>query len=1267
MDETQKICPNCRKPLPPDVPMGLCPECLIKSGFPTGTAPGAAAEVAGARFVPPPVAEIAALFPQLEIIRLIGQGGMGAVYKARQPSLDRFVALKVLPPAAASDPGFAERFNREARALARLNHPNIVAVHDFGKSGPLHYLLMEFVDGTNLREVERSGELTREQALAIVPQICEALQFAHNEGIVHRDIKPENLLLDKKGRLKITDFGIAKMVGVGPSQQMLTGAKDIVGTPHYMAPEQIEKPQAVDHRADIYSLGVVFYEMLTGELPLGKFSPPSKKVQVDVRLDEVVLRALEKEPARRYQQASQVKTDVETIAGTFGPGANPGAAPSTFSAQDPAASDKAILPAFLLAFFFGVFGAHRFYVGKIGSGLLQLGAFGTFVLLIIACANGGPEPAAGILLGFVVFGCVIWATVDWILIACGAFRDSHGRRMSHWLHAQNGISRSASRPAITPPSGPQPHGAASPSGLNPEPPTTIKTPAAPATSTGFIVAPAVALMVAALWKFLSAVTALFLLAGTNTSWLSNKWMGPVIPGLDANLLSHWSSLAIFSILIFKVVPALLIFIGGLQMLRLRSYAWALAAAILSVVTCSLIGLPIGVWALIVLAREDVRQTFANATRSASPGRTAWAWVLGVTLLAGVLALAALALNRHFSSTPNVTISGIVTDAATGQPIAGARIDDNRYGTGPGEPPAQAWTDTKGHYELKTRYEEHSIAASANGYESKLSTLRTKIFHSERDVRMNFALDAQASPLTMAAGTTRDLSAPEAALSVQTVTTASGNSSSTSAVVNARSAHAFQPVRIKAGSSDPLVDHEGNLWLPDQDFVGGETTERPNLAIANTTDPELYQSERYGATSFSYPVPDGRYQVRLHFAETYESMMGPNQRVFTFVVEGREFRDFDVWAEAGGAQRACVKTVNVEVSDGTLNINFIPERQNPEINAIEILPAPAGPGTPIAPRIDGNSSLTTNISSTTPQMTIGNTNGGALTLPAPKAPAAPTVTAGPKDPPAPKPPGLPGTISAHQGIAIGILSTTDPFQQSFARTLPLSAKGQVRLDNVSGRIEIAGWDRNEVAIRALKHGKVQESVETVKINVTSSPDEILIHTEMPHNENGFSWSRLWSGNWAEDNAVVDYALQVPHNVKLKSVSSVNGNIVIEDVLGDIEASTVNGKAQITGAAGSLKLSSVNGRIDAGLNSLDRGQSVSLSTVNGHIEATLPSTANARVSATTVNGGISSDFPALVVSKEFPLSSKLKGTLGNGDANVTASSVNGRINFRRSADD
>jgi serine/threonine protein kinase len=336
--ETERICPNCRKPLPPNLPLGLCPECLMNAGLKTTVQSGPSGPTGASGFEPPAVEQLAPFFPQLEILELIGKGGMGAVYKARQPGLDRLVALKILPPSAASDPGFAERFNREARALARLSHPNIVIVHDFGRVGgdgqppgaeatavsgkqplpALHYLLMEFVDGGNLRQIEQAGKLTPEQALAIVPQICEALQFAHSEGIVHRDIKPENILLDKRGRVKITDFGIARILGHAPGKTRLTGAQDIVGTPAYMAPEQMEKPLTVDHRADIYSLGVVFYEMLTGELPLGRFPPPSRKVQVDVRLDEVVLQALEKEPSLRYQQASEVKSAVETIANTKG-------------------------------------------------------------------------------------------------------------------------------------------------------------------------------------------------------------------------------------------------------------------------------------------------------------------------------------------------------------------------------------------------------------------------------------------------------------------------------------------------------------------------------------------------------------------------------------------------------------------------------------------------------------------------------------------------------------------------------------------------------------------------------------------------------------------------------------------------------------------------------------------------------------------------------------------------------------------------------------
>jgi serine/threonine protein kinase len=305
-----RYCPDCRCELPPNTPEGMCPQCLLKAGLGSQSEPGAPP---ASGFVPPAPADLAARFPQLEILELLGYGGMGAVYKARQPGLDRLVALKILPPDVAGDPAFAERFTREARALAKLNHPNIVGVHDFGRAEQLYYFVMEYVDGTNLRKVIQARSVTPRDALAIVPQVCDALQYAHDEGIVHRDIKPENILLDKRGRVKIADFGLAKLLGQDQGDSALTGTHQIMGTLRYMAPEQMEGARQVDHRADIYSLGVVFYELLTGELPLGHFAPPSQKVQVDVRLDEVVLRTLEKEPERRYQQAREVKTGVERI------------------------------------------------------------------------------------------------------------------------------------------------------------------------------------------------------------------------------------------------------------------------------------------------------------------------------------------------------------------------------------------------------------------------------------------------------------------------------------------------------------------------------------------------------------------------------------------------------------------------------------------------------------------------------------------------------------------------------------------------------------------------------------------------------------------------------------------------------------------------------------------------------------------------------------------------------------------------------------------
>jgi len=291
--------------------------------------PATTAEDAGRRnphFDPPAVEQIASVFPQLEVLEFVGQGGMGAVYKARQTQLDRVVALKILPPAIGDDPAFAERFAREAKAMARLNHPGIVTIHDFGQASGLFYFVMEFIDGANLGDLLRNRHVSPREALQIVPQICDALQYAHDQGIVHRDIKPENILLDRQGRVKVADFGLAKLMGtaeeatgkpgVRSAPSPLTEAEKVMGTPQYMAPEQREHPLEVDHRADIYSLGVVLYQLLTGKLPEKPIEPPSRRVQVDVRLDQIVLRALEEDPERRYQSVSALKSRVETIAAT---------------------------------------------------------------------------------------------------------------------------------------------------------------------------------------------------------------------------------------------------------------------------------------------------------------------------------------------------------------------------------------------------------------------------------------------------------------------------------------------------------------------------------------------------------------------------------------------------------------------------------------------------------------------------------------------------------------------------------------------------------------------------------------------------------------------------------------------------------------------------------------------------------------------------------------------------------------------------------------
>jgi predicted Ser/Thr protein kinase len=332
----------------------------------------------------PTLDEVQAAFPELDVQAEIGRGGMAVVFKARQAHLDRPIALKILAPWLAGEPGFAERFVREARVLARLNHPNIVTIHDFGQTADFFYLLMEFVDGVNLRQAMRAGRFTPDQALALVPKICDALQYAHGEGVLHRDIKPDNILLDEKGRVKIADFGIAKLAGESELPSMLTRSGMHLGTPAYMAPEQIEHPGEVDHRADIYSLGVVLYEMLTGELPLGRFAAPSEKSAVDGRIDAIVFRTLERERERRYQSADEMKTQVEGLGGP-----PPTAVAGPVPAQPPGG------PAPLVK---------RAFVGAVFTAVSLLAAVVLMAGFFIRVPSGGPHDApasSGTLVGII--------------------------------------------------------------------------------------------------------------------------------------------------------------------------------------------------------------------------------------------------------------------------------------------------------------------------------------------------------------------------------------------------------------------------------------------------------------------------------------------------------------------------------------------------------------------------------------------------------------------------------------------------------------------------------------------------------------------------------------------------------------------------------------------------------------------------------------------------------------------------------------------------
>ncbi len=252
-----------------------------------------------------------------EILEQLGGGGMAIVYKGRDTILNRLVTIKVLRPEYTTDEDFVRRFRREAQSVASLSHPNIVSIYDVGTEDDIQYLVMEYIDGENLKTViKREGALPPERAVQIARQICDALEHAHENKIVHRDVKPHNILITKTGRAKLTDFGIAMEAGTAT----MTGTDTIVGSVHYLSPEQARGEQA-GPKSDIYSTGVVLYEMLAGTVPFSGDSPIAvalKHVQQDpppmdrIRqgipgpLGHVVYKALEKNPDRRFVSAGEM-------------------------------------------------------------------------------------------------------------------------------------------------------------------------------------------------------------------------------------------------------------------------------------------------------------------------------------------------------------------------------------------------------------------------------------------------------------------------------------------------------------------------------------------------------------------------------------------------------------------------------------------------------------------------------------------------------------------------------------------------------------------------------------------------------------------------------------------------------------------------------------------------------------------------------------------------------------------------------------------------
>lgn len=325
---SSRHCPKCHQPLAADAPEGLCPACLLTAALPGQSAADSGAtrvwdSAPGTATIPPSAGMRLRYVGDYELLEEIARGGMGIVWRAKQISLNRTVAVKTVRDGALASPDDVQRFLREAEAAANLQHPNIVAIHEVGEHQGQYYFSMDYVDGRDLAAIRRDGPLPPQQIAKLMQTIADAIHFAHQRGTLHRDLKPQNVLIDAAGQPRITDFGLAKLAN---EDSRLTQAGVVMGSPSYMPPEQAAGNLAeIGPHSDVYSLGAILYELLTGRPPFQGATPVATlravmeadpvaphKLNADVPpdLETICLKCLEKSSSQRYHSARELADDL---------------------------------------------------------------------------------------------------------------------------------------------------------------------------------------------------------------------------------------------------------------------------------------------------------------------------------------------------------------------------------------------------------------------------------------------------------------------------------------------------------------------------------------------------------------------------------------------------------------------------------------------------------------------------------------------------------------------------------------------------------------------------------------------------------------------------------------------------------------------------------------------------------------------------------------------------------------------------------------------